>query len=93
MIFRIIWSKFSESQLDKIFEYYKKEASLRVAKKLLKDIINEPKKLIHSPEIGQEEELLLKREEMLTQIQKKEFHLLELLIKKGLKLLHQTLII
>ncbi len=62
MVFKIIWSRFAESQLDEIFEYYKKEASPKVAKKLLKDLINEPKKLIKSPEIGQEEELLKQRE-------------------------------
>jgi len=62
MVFKIIWSEFAESQLDEIFEYYKKETSLRVAKKLLKSIINESNKLIKAPEIGQEEELLKQRE-------------------------------
>ena len=52
MIFKIIWSEFAESQLDEIFNYYKKEASLKVAKKLLIDIINEPKKLTNTLEIG-----------------------------------------
>ncbi|PSG86556.1 type II toxin-antitoxin system RelE/ParE family toxin [Aurantibacter aestuarii] len=62
MIFEIIWSEFAETQLDEIYEYYKKEASTRIAKKLLKGIINEPKKLIKTPLIGQEEELLKQRE-------------------------------
>jgi len=62
MAFKVIWSEFAESQLDEIFEYYKKEASLKVAKKLLKDLINETKKLVKTPEIGQEEELLKQRE-------------------------------
>ena len=61
MIFKIIWSEFAETQLDEIFDYYKKEASLKVAKKLLKDIINESKKLTDTPEIGQVEELLEQR--------------------------------
>lgn len=62
MIYKIIWSRYAESQLDEIFEYYKKEANPKVAKKLLKDLINESKKLIITPEIGQEEELLKHRE-------------------------------
>lgn len=62
MIFKIIWSDFAETQLDEIYEYYKKEAGTRIAKKLVKGIINEPKKLIKTPFIGQEEELLKQRE-------------------------------
>ena len=62
MILQIIWSEFAETQLDEIYEYYKKEASTRIAKKLLKGIINEPRKLIKTPLIGQEEELLKQRE-------------------------------
>lgn len=59
---KIIWSEFAETQLDIIYEYYEKKAGSSVAKKLLKDIINEPSKLINSPQIGQEEELLKDRE-------------------------------
>lgn len=62
MILKIIWSEFAETQLDEIYEYYEKKASPQTAKKLLKGIINEPKKLIKTPLIGQEEELLKKRE-------------------------------
>lgn len=59
---KIIWSEFAETQLDEIYEYYKNEASTRIAKNLVKGIINEPKKLIKTPYIGQEEELLIQRE-------------------------------
>lgn len=62
MIKQIIWSEFAESQLDYIFDYYKKKASLRVAKNLLRGIIDAPKKLILAPYIGQTEELLEDRE-------------------------------
>ncbi|MFA5299051.1 MAG: type II toxin-antitoxin system RelE/ParE family toxin [Lutibacter sp.] len=55
MVLKIIWSEFAETQLDEIYEYYEKKASLSIAKKLLKGIINEPKKLIKTPHIGQEE--------------------------------------
>lgn len=61
MPFQIIWSEFAEIQLDDIFEYYKKTASLNIAKKLLKELINEPNKLIEAPYIGQEEALLKNR--------------------------------
>jgi toxin ParE1/3/4 len=62
MTLKIIWSEFAETQLDEIHEYYEKKASPRIAKKLLKGIINEPNKLIKTPLIGQEEELLIQRE-------------------------------
>ena len=58
---KIIWSEFAENQLDEIYEYYEKKASPRIAKKLLKGIINEPEKLIKTPHIGQAEELLQER--------------------------------
>jgi len=40
MALKIIWSEFAETQLDEIYEYYEKKASPRIAKKLLKGIIN-----------------------------------------------------
>lgn len=61
MSFTIIWSEFSDNQLDEIYDYIKKEASIKVAKKLLNGIINEPNKLIESPYLGQKEELLINR--------------------------------
>jgi len=61
MIKQIIWSEFAETQLDEIYDYYKKKASSRVAKNLVKGIINAPKRLIKAPYIGQEEELLKDR--------------------------------
>ncbi len=59
---KIIWSAFAETQLDEIYDYYEKEVSSRVATKLIKGIINETKKLIKAPFIGQEEEMLKERE-------------------------------
>ena len=61
MTLKIIWSEFAETQLDEIYKYYDKEASSKIAKKLVKGIINEPKKLIKTPHIGQEEALLKQR--------------------------------
>ena len=62
MIFKIIWSAFAESQLDEIFDYYKNKSSISTAKKFLRGIINEPNKLVKSPLIGNEEELLKHKE-------------------------------
>jgi len=62
MNFKIIWSDFSETQLDEIFEYYEKKASVRVATKIVTGIIEESEKLIKASFIGQEEELLKERE-------------------------------
>ena len=53
MAFKVIWSELAETQLDKIYEYYEKKASPRIAKKLLQGIIKEPEKLRESPLIGQ----------------------------------------
>jgi plasmid stabilization system protein ParE len=61
MVFRVIWSQFAENQLDEIYDYHKNKVSLRIAKKLLKEIINESKKLINTPYLGQEEEFLKQR--------------------------------
>lgn len=60
--FEIIWSNHAENELDSIFSYYSEFASIRVAKKLIQDILEEPNKLLLSPEISQREELLLDRE-------------------------------
>lgn len=62
MDFKIIWSDFSETQIDEIYEYYEKKASSKVASKIVTGIIKESEKLIKSSFIGQEEELLKNRE-------------------------------
>lgn len=62
MAFLIIWSEFAEAQLVEIYEYYEKMAGIAVATKLIREILNEPNKLIKSPFIGQEEKLLKDRE-------------------------------
>ena len=62
MNFKIIWSDFSETQLDEIYEYYEKKANLNVATKIVTGIIKESEKLIKASFIGQEEELLKDRE-------------------------------
>ncbi len=61
MNFEVIWSDFSETQLDEIYEYYEKKASITVATKIVTGIIKESEKLIKASFIGQEEELLKDR--------------------------------
>ena len=61
MKLKIIWSEFVETQLDEIYEYYEKKASPGIARKLVRGIINDAKKLIQTPQIGQEEALLKQR--------------------------------
>lgn len=60
---KIYWTLFAENELKNIFDYYKKEAGLRVARKLILGIQNELVKLLLQPELGQQEELLKSRPE------------------------------
>ena len=61
MELKIYWTNFSKKELQNIFEYYKVNASLKVAKRLTIGIAKETLKLKKQPEIGQIEELLLDR--------------------------------
>jgi toxin ParE1/3/4 len=61
MRLRVIWSEFAEIQLDEIFDYYKNEASVRVANKLVREIILASESLRDNPFIGQVEFRLEKR--------------------------------
>lgn len=58
MSFKIIWSEFAEKQLDEIYEYYCNTVNSHFANKIIREIINEPNKLLFFHYIGQEEELL-----------------------------------
>lgn len=58
---KIIWSEFAEKQISEIYKFYENKAGSRIAKSLIKGIINEPKKLLKTAYIGQEESLLKKR--------------------------------
>ena len=59
----VYWTEFSESELEKIFDYYHNKVSYRVAKKLTDGIYKETLKLEEQPEIGQIEELLKNRKQ------------------------------
>ncbi|MGY5353585.1 type II toxin-antitoxin system RelE/ParE family toxin [Wenyingzhuangia sp. IMCC45467] len=60
---KIYWTEFAETELEEIFKHYKEKAGIRVAKKLVNGILNEPKILENNYEIGQREELLIHRKE------------------------------
>jgi plasmid stabilization system protein ParE len=62
MKFKIIWSHYAETQLDEIFRYYIENASLRVAKSILKKIVAEPNRIVENPHASQVEDFLLDRE-------------------------------
>jgi len=61
MKFKIIWSSFAEEQIDEIFEYYKTEASPKIAKNLTSNLIKSAEILSDNPYVGQVEELLIER--------------------------------
>lgn len=61
MELKIYWTDFSKKELQNIFEYYKENASLKVAKSLTIGIAKETLKLKKQPKIGQIEELLIDR--------------------------------
>lgn len=63
MKYSILWSEFSESQIDEIFDYYNRTASRSVAKKIVLRIIVETQILETTPAAGQVEELLVGRAE------------------------------
>lgn len=49
----LIWSRMAQVDLRTIAEYYKKEASIEVAKRLIEAIREEVRRLIEMPSIGQ----------------------------------------
>lgn len=58
MDLKIFWTDFAKSELNKIYLYYKDNASIRVAKNETKKIAKATIRLKKQPEIGQVEELL-----------------------------------
>ena len=56
MKYKVIWSEFSEQQIDDIFNYYKeKTKSYNVALKIITQILLAPEKLTDNPRMGQQE--------------------------------------
>ncbi len=63
MELKIYWTDFSKIQLRRIFSYYHKNASLRVAQKLTIEIVEKTFILSTRPNIGQKKELLKDRKQ------------------------------
>lgn len=61
MELKIYWTDFSKTQLQDIFNYYKENASLKIAKSITTGIAKETLKLQKQPTIGPIEELLIDR--------------------------------
>ena len=60
---KIIWSDFASETLKDIYDYYKKVASVTIARKIKENIFIATRQLINHPESGQIEETLLQLEE------------------------------
>lgn len=58
---RVFWTDTAKYQLEDIFDYYKLKASIKVAKKLVGEIVDKTLTLEKNPTVGQKEELLTKR--------------------------------
>ncbi|AKP51325.1 type II toxin-antitoxin system RelE/ParE family toxin [Cyclobacterium amurskyense] len=63
MELNLFWTDFSQKELEKIYEYYREKAGVRVAKNLVNGIYNEVLKLKIQPRIGQVEEFLKNRKQ------------------------------
>lgn len=61
MELKIFWTDFSRQELQKIFDYLKENAGLRIAKNEIQKIVKETLQIKNQPEIGQQEELLVSR--------------------------------
>ncbi|WOK05504.1 type II toxin-antitoxin system RelE/ParE family toxin [Imperialibacter roseus] len=61
MTFKVIWSHSAENRLIDIYNYYSEKASPKIAKKLVRELIQASINLKHTPFIGQIEPLLTHR--------------------------------
>jgi len=61
MELRVFWTDTARFQLEDIFNYYKDKASIRVARKLVKQIIDRTIQLEKNPNSGPKEPLLTER--------------------------------
>lgn len=61
MELKIFWSQLAEDQLVDIFQYYKLKAGVKIAKKIVNEIVDQTIDIDKNPKIGQTEELLKDR--------------------------------
>ena len=55
------WTDFAKSELRNIFNYHQEKVSLKIARQIIKQIVEKTKELSIFPEIGANEELLKDR--------------------------------
>lgn len=55
------WTDFAKKELKNIFDYHKAKVSLKIAKSIAKQIVNDANRLKNFPEMGVMEELLTDR--------------------------------
>lgn len=63
MAIKIVWSYFAKEELKNIFNFYKINASLKIANNLVVEIVKKTNSLSSHAKIGQKEDLLLERSE------------------------------
>ena len=61
MELKVFWTDTARFQLEDIFDYYKNKASLKVAKKIISQIVSKVNSIKKHPKTGQIEELLIER--------------------------------
>jgi len=61
MELKVFWTDTARFQLEDIFDYYKEKANVKVARKLVKKIIDRTIQLEKNPKSGTKEPLLYKR--------------------------------
>ncbi|SEW48182.1 Plasmid stabilization system protein ParE [Chryseobacterium wanjuense] len=59
----ILWSQFAEDKLYDIFHYYKFKAGIKIAKKIVNEIVDKTLILEQNSQAGQIEELLIERKQ------------------------------
>jgi plasmid stabilization system protein ParE len=59
----ILWSQFAEDKLYDIFHYYKFKAGIKIAKKIVNEIVDKTLILEQNSHAGQIEELLIERKQ------------------------------
>lgn len=63
MELEIFWSQFAEDKLQDIFQYYKLQAGIKTARKMVEKIVDSTLHLGENPRMGTTEELLKDREQ------------------------------
>lgn len=61
MVLEIFWTQLAEEKLHDIFQYYKYKAGIKIAKKIITEIIDKNLILERNNKAGQIEELLINR--------------------------------